>query len=299
MFPSDFEYERPSTVDEALSYMAEHEDEETALLAGGHSLLPTLKSGLADPDVLIDIGNVESLSGISADDDAISIGAMTRYSTVDESAELRARNPTFAKATGHIGDMQVRNRGTVGGNLAHADPASDLAGAFLATDGTIVAQSLDGTREIPAQDYFHGMYATALEPDELLVRVDIPSHDSGVVGAYAKKPNPASGYPVVGIAAELQTDGETIESAAVAANNLMDHPVRLTPTEEALAGQSVTDLSIEDAAAVATDDLDEMMMMHDMEATPEYRAQLARAYTERALAQCLDELDTPTPQAAD
>ncbi|MEF8815110.1 MAG: xanthine dehydrogenase family protein subunit M [Halovenus sp.] len=299
MFPSDFEYERASTVEEALSYMAEHEDKETELLAGGHSLLPTLKTGLANPDVLIDIGNIDDLSGISVDDDTISIGAMTRYSTVEDADKVREGNPIVAKTTHHIGDRQVRNRGTIGGNLAHADPASDLAGAFLATGGTAVAQSQDGTREIPAEDYFLGMYATALESDELLVQVDLPAVDSNTVGAYAKKPNPASGYPVIGIAAELQTDGERIQSAAVAANNLMDHPVRLTPTEEALTGQSVTDVSIEDASAVATDDLDEMMIMQDLEATPEYRAQLARAYTERALEQCMDELDAATPQAAD
>jgi len=299
MFPSDFEYERASTVDEALSYVAEHADEETEFLAGGHSLLPTLKSGLATPDVLIDIGNIEELSGISVDGDTISIGAMTRYATVEESDEVRNRNPIFAKATHQIADIQVRNRGTVGGNLAHADPASDLTGAFLATGGTAVVQGPDGTREVPAEDYFQGMYATALGHDELLVRVDIPALDAGAVGAYEKKPNPASGYPVVGIAAELHTDGDTVESAAVVANNLMDHPVHLTPTEEALAGESVTDVSVEDAAAVATDDLDEMMMMEDLEATPEYRAQLARAYTERALEQCLDELDAATPQAAD
>jgi carbon-monoxide dehydrogenase medium subunit len=299
MYPSNFQYERASTVEEAISLLVEHEDEETELLAGGHSLLPMLKSGLATPDVLIDIGDVEEMSGIEIDVDTISIGAMTRYATVDDNETVWERNPTVAEAVHHIGDLQVRNRGTVGGNLAHADPASDLAGAFLATGGTAIAQGPDGTREIPAGEFFHGMYATALEPRELLTRVEVPAHGEDYVGAYAKKPSPASGYPVVGVAVELRTDGETIESAAVAANNVMDHAVRLTPTEEALEGDAIEDISVEDAAAVATDDLDEVMMMEDIEASPEYRAQLTRAYTERALDHCFEELDAAPAQAAD
>lgn len=296
MYPSNFEYERADTVQDALDLMDEYADVDAELLAGGHSLLPMLKSGLATPDVLIDIGDVDEMNGISVADDTVEIGAMTPYSTVEEADAVSEHAPTFAEATHHIADIQVRNRGTVGGNIAHADPASDLAGAFLAMGGTAVAQGPDGEREIGADEYFLGMYETALASDEILTRIEVPSLGADGIGTYAKKPSPASGYPIVGIAVALRTDGETIESARVAANNVMDHAVRLEPTEDALEGESLDDVSAEDAAAVAADDLDEVMMMEDIEASQEYRAQLTRAYTEEALSECLE---TATPPAAD
>ena len=299
MYPPEFDYERADSVDHALELMDEHAGEEIELLAGGHSLLPTMKSGLASPDVLIDIGHIEALQGVETNGDGFSIGALANYADVDDSPEVWEGATAFADATHRIGDVQVRNRGTVGGNIAHADPASDLGGALLASDGTVVAQGPDGEREIPADDFYLGMYATALEPEELLTRIELPETGENDVGAYAKKPSPSSGYPIVGVAAVLHTDGEEIESARVGANNIMDHGVRLTPTEEALAGEPLEEETMEEAAEVATDELDDVMMMEDLQASAEFRAQLTRVYTKRALLGALDRLESAPPAAAD
>jgi carbon-monoxide dehydrogenase medium subunit len=195
--------------------------------------------------------------------------------------------PTLADAVRQVGDVQVRNRGTIGGNLAHADPAADLPGAALASDATLVAEGPDGERSISADDFFFGMYATDLAPDELLTRVEVPSAD-GATGAYAKKPSPSSGYAMVGVAALLDTDGDSIESARVGANGVMDHGVRLESVEDALAGGSLDADAIETAAGHATDDLDVAMMMDDLQASNEFRAQLLEVYTERALTAAMD-----------
>jgi carbon-monoxide dehydrogenase medium subunit len=299
MYPPEFEYERADSVEHALELMAEHEGEEVELLAGGHSLLPTLKSGLATPDVLIDIGHIDSMTGIEANGEGFSIGALTRYADVDDSADVWEGATAFADATHHIGDVQVRNRGTVGGNIAHADPASDLGGALLASEGTVIAQGPNGEREIPGDDFFMGMYATALEPEELLTRIELPKMGKNDVGAYAKKASPSSGYPIVGVAAVLETNGEEIESARVGANNIMDHGVRLTPTEDTLAGEPLEAEAMEAAAEVATDELDDVMMMEDLQASAEFRAQLTRVYTKRALLGALDRIESAPPAAAD
>lgn len=299
MFPPEFTYERADSVDHALELLAEHAEDEVELLAGGHSLLPTMKSGLAIPDVLIDIGHIDSMTGIESNGDGFSIGALTRYADVDDSPEVWEHATAFADAIHHIGDVQVRNRGTVGGNIAHADPASDLGGALLASKGTIVAHGPDGEREIRGDDFYQGMYATALEPNELLTRVELPNMGEKDVGAYAKKPSPSSGYPIVGVAAVLETDGEMIDSARMAANGTMDHAVRLEPTEEALAGELLEEGTMEAAAEVATDELDDVMMMEDLQASAAFRAQLTRVYTKRALLGALDRVESAPPAAAD
>lgn len=299
MFPEEFDYYRAGSIDEAISLLGEHSDGDTEILAGGHSLLPTMKSGLSSPDTVIDISRVNEMSGISVGSDTITIGATTNYAEVADSDEVWESATCLAEAVSAIGDKQVRNRGTVGGNIAHADPASDLTGAFLASNGTVVVQGPDGERRIGAEDFFLGMYATAVEPDEIVTKIEVPMDGEDTVGAYVKKPSPASGYPIIGVAAVVETDGDTIQSARIAVNNLMDHAVRLTPAEDALAGEPATEESVAAAAEVATDDLDEMMMMQDIEASPEFRAQLAHVFTERALNAALDRVESPTPAAAD
>lgn len=299
MYPAPFEYERAESVEHALSLMDEHTDKETELLAGGHSLLPTMKSGLASPDVLIDIGQIDGLNGIEANDDSIHLGALTPYSAVDDSGTMWNESTAFAEAAHNIGDVQVRNRGTVGGNIAHADPASDLPAALLASDGTIVAHGPDGERSIPVDDFFEAMFTTALSEDEILVRVELPKRNETSVGAYAKKPSPSSGYAMVGVAAVLETDGdgETISSARIAANGAMDHAVRLEPVEDALSGETLTDETISDVAEHATDDLDTVMLMDDLQASNEFRAQLLEVYTKRALENARERVDAPAPAA--
>lgn len=287
MYPAPFEYERAESVEHALSLMDEHSNETTELLAGGHSLLPTMKAGLASPDVVIDIGSIDGLSGIETGDGSITVGALTPYSAVDDSEAVWAETTAFADAAHHIGDVQVRNRGTVGGNLAHADPASDLPAALLASEGTVIAHGPDGERSIAAKEFFETAYMTALEANELLTRIELPKR-GGHAGAYAKKPSPSSGYAMVGVAAVLETDGETVTTARVAVNGAMDHAVRLEPVETALSGEPLTDETITTAAERATDGLDTSMLMDDLQASNEFRAQLVKVYTERALDTALD-----------
>ena len=286
MFPAPFEYYRAGSVDEALSLLEEHGDREVELLAGGHSLLPTMKSGLASPDVLVDLGGIDDLRGVELNGDAASVGALTPYVEVASDDRLHRQTTTFAEAAAAIGDIQVRNRGTVGGNVAHADPASDLPAAVVASDATVHVQGADGSRELAIDDFFEGMYATAVDEGEILTRIDVPTLDDGDVGAYVKKPSPSSGYAMVGVAVVLQTDGREVDSARVAANGAMDHATRLEAVEEALAGASVADAA--EAAEHATEGLEEWQFMDDLQASAEYRAQLLTVYTRKALQKAAD-----------
>jgi carbon-monoxide dehydrogenase medium subunit len=292
MYPDEFDLHEAASVEEALDLLAEHDDAETELLAGGHSLLPTMKSGLASPDVVIDIGQIAGMSGIHDGSDAVSIGATTTYATIADSEAVAGGAPALAEAAHAVGDRQVRNRGTIGGNIAHADPASDLPGAVIAADASVVVQGREGERTVDADDFFMGMYATDVGDGELVTRVEVPKADDAV-GAYAKRPNPASGYAVVGVAAQLELDGDRVADASVGANGVMDHGVRLDPVEDELAGASLDDGTIEATAGRATEDLDEMMMMEDNFASAEFRAQLLEAYTERALESAAEEAQAP------
>jgi carbon-monoxide dehydrogenase medium subunit len=285
MYPDEFDYHRAESVEDALELLAEHPGAE--ILAGGHSLLPTMKSGLASPDHLVDVGGVEAMKGIEGDGDTVSLGALTTYADAAESDAVREAAGVVAEAAHEIGDVQVRNRGTVGGNVAHADPASDLPGAMLAADATLVARGPDGERRIGVDDFFEGMYATALAEDELLTRIELPSRPD-VVGTYVKKPSPSSGYAMVGIAVAATLDGGVVESVRVGANGVVDHGVRLGAVEEALAGESLDEDTIAAAADVAGDDVEDWMVMDDTQASAAFRMQLLSVYTERALSTVAD-----------
>ncbi|MFB6298521.1 MAG: xanthine dehydrogenase family protein subunit M [Salinirussus sp.] len=291
MYPDEFDYVEAESVEHALELQEEHAMAETELLAGGHSLLPTMKTGLASPDVVIDIGQIESMRGIESDGDTISIGANTTYAEIADSGVVADGAPALAEAAAAIGDVQVRNMGTIGGNLAHADPASDLPGTALAEDATMVLQGADGEREVPADDFFFGMYMTDVGEDEILTRVEVPADSD--TGAYAKKPSPSSGYAMIGVAVTLGMDGDTVASASVGANGVMDHGVRLDAVEEALEGERLDADAISAAADHATDGLDEAMMMDDIQASAEFRAHLLGVYTERALESAHDAIAAP------
>jgi carbon-monoxide dehydrogenase medium subunit len=282
MFPAEFDYHRAESVDHAVSLLGDHPDAE--LLAGGHSLIPTMKSGLADPGAIVDLGDLDSLVGIDRAGDGVHVGAMTTYATVaDEDEGLWGDAAVVAHAAHEVGDIQVRNRGTIGGNVAHADPASDLPAAVLAADATIHVRGPDGDREIPADDFFLGMYATAVGPDELVTGIEFPAHVADATGAYAKRPSPSSGYALVGVAASLVLDGDEVADASVAANGVMDHAVRLDGVEDELTGTAVDEAVLADAADRATEGLDVEMMMSDEQASGEFRGHLVDVYTERAL----------------
>jgi carbon-monoxide dehydrogenase medium subunit len=251
-----------------------------------------MKTGLSSPDVLIDIGGVEEMHGVAVEGDTLAVGAMTRYSDLLDAPAAREHAPALAAAVAEVGDRQVRNRGTVGGNLAHADPASDLPGAALASDATMVVEGPGGERSVPAEEFFFGMYATDVGPSELLTRVEVPSAGDAV-GTYAKKPSPSSGYAMVGVAALVEVDDGTVTGARIGANGALDHGVRLEPVEDALVGEPLEAGTIEAAAERATDDLDVALLMEDLQASAEFRAQLLRVYTERALEEAMDRVSAP------
>lgn len=283
MFPDGFQYERADTVDEAVELLAEHADSETELLAGGHSLLPVMKTRLASPDVVIDIGRIEALHGIERDGETIDIGALTPYAEIETAESLRNGAAAIAEAASEIGDVQVRNMGTIGGNLAHADPASDMPAGVLAANATIHVQGRDGERAVAAEDFFQGVFATDLGEDEILTRIEILADDDSVTAAYVKRPNPASGYAVVGVAAAVRTTDGAVESARVATTGATDHAVRLPAVERSLVDEPLSESVIESAAEAATDELNGATLMDDDYASDEFRGQLLKQYTRRAL----------------
>jgi carbon-monoxide dehydrogenase medium subunit len=265
MIPAAFDYLRVSSVDEAIAALTEY-GEDAKLLAGGHSLLPMMKLRLAVPSVLIDVGRIGAASGIAVDGDEVVIGALTRHCDVVSSPVLRAEAPLLALTAAYVGDPQIRNRGTVGGSLAHADPAADLPAAVVASDATLVAQGPDGRRPIPAAEFFTGYFETALRPDEMLVEVRVPR--TGPRGAhYEKFTRRANDWAIVAVA--------TV-AGRVALANMADVPVRARAVEQALAGGA----SIPDAAGLAADGTSPTADMH---ADEEYRRHLARVLTRRAL----------------
>ena len=269
MIPAAFDYQRASSADEAISLLTEHGDE-AKLLAGGHSLLPLMKLRLATPAMLIDVGRLRELSYIRDAGDHVAIGALTRHRDVETSPLLEAEVPLLAHAASHVGDPQVRHRGTLGGTLAHGDPASDLPAVVLALGATLLAKGPNGEREIAATEFFRGFLETALQPDELLTEIRIPKA-TGRGWSFQKFNRRAQDWAIVGVAA-VRTNG----GANVALINVGSVPVRATAVESALrAGASVSD-----AAAAAAEGLDPPA---DLNASPEYRRHLAQVLVRRAL----------------
>ncbi len=278
MYPPKFDYHRAGSLDEAFSLMGQTGGK---VLAGGHSLIPTLKLRLADPGSLVDIGRISELRGVSMGSGTVTIGALTTHATVAASSSLP---DALTEAASWIGDPQVRNRGTVGGNIAHADPASDLPTVFMALGATINVQGPNGSRTITADDFFVDLFATDLHDDELVVSIDVPQDGSS--SAYAKLFNPASRYAIVGAAAKLGVSGNSINTARVAIGGLTPKAVRATSVEEALMGEPVSDATIKNAAAQIANDLEEVM--GDIHASEEYRRAMAPVYVERALAKAIE-----------
>jgi len=270
MIPPQFDYIRAASAQEAIAALTEHGDE-AKLLAGGHSLIPLLKLRLASPSVLIDVGRVADLSYIRDDGDEVAIGALTRHRDVEHSEVLAAGVPILAAAAHHVGDPQVRNRGTIGGSLAHGDGASDLPAVVLALGGTLVAQGPGGRREIAAQDFFRGFLETALAPDELLVEVRVPKTSGG--WSFQKFNRRAQDWAIVGCAV-----AEVSGAVGVGLVNMASVPVRATAVEEALASGATAD----DAAALAAEGTEPPADIHG---SSEYRAHLARVLVGRALAE--------------
>ena len=278
MVTPQFEYHRASSLDEALSLLSEHSS--AKVLAGGHSLLPAMKLRLSDPGILIDIGRVGDLIGISISKGSIRIGALTTHSTIAASAEVPAG---LAEAAGMIGDPQVRNRGTIGGNVAHADPASDLPTVLTALGATFHAKSSEGERSISAEEFFTGLFETALGEGEILTAVEVPVEGKGTGSAYAKMASPGSRYAMVGAAATVAVKGGKCESASVAVGGLTPTAVRVSSVEKALVGSKLDGATIAAAAEAVQDDLGDDIL-GDMHASADYRKAMAPVYVRRAIA---------------
>ena len=265
MIPAPFTYLRASSVDDALALVTEHGDE-AKFLAGGHSLLPLMKLRLAQPEVLIDLAALRELSYIRDAAGHIVIGALTRHHDLEQSELLAQSVPLLAHAAGQVGDPQIRHRGTLGGSLAHGDPASDLPAVILALDATLVARGPSGTREIAAAGFFQGLFETALEPDELLVEVRVPKPARAAGRSRSSPSGPSTG----------PSSGSPVQGSSVALVNMASTPVRAAAVERALAGGAGPG----DAAAHAAEGTSPV---EDINATPAYREHLARILTGRAL----------------
>jgi len=268
MIPAAFEYVRASSVDEAVGLLGEHGDE-AKLLAGGHSLLPLMKLRLATPGVLVDIGRIGDLSYVRGERAEVRIGALTRHCELEASDVLAEQAPLLARVAGQIGDPQVRHRGTIGGSIAHGDPASDLPAALLALRATIVANGPAGERTIAADDFFTGFLETALAPDEVLTEIRVPAV-AGAGWSFQKFNRRAQDWAIVGVAAVLNG------SPGIGLVNMASAPVRAAGAESALAGGA----SAADAAARADEGLDPPS---DLNASSDFRRHLVHVLTRRAL----------------
>jgi carbon-monoxide dehydrogenase medium subunit len=279
MIPAPFEYVVPKTLEDAVRLLERHGDE-AKVLAGGHSLLPLMKLRLAQPRYVIDIGRLRSFSYIREESGKIAIGALTTHAEIESSALIRSKCPLLAETAAEIGDVQVRNRGTMGGSLAHADPAADYPAAILALDAEIVAASAAGARTIAAQDFFVDMLTTALRPGEVLSQVRIPVQAPRIGTAYCKLHQPASGFAIVGIAVRLALSDGKIEDAAVGVTGLGPKAFRAAAVENLLRGKKPSPALFAEAARHAQGETEPLSDIH---ASAEYRAEMAKVFTRRAL----------------
>ncbi|MXZ91108.1 MAG: xanthine dehydrogenase family protein subunit M [Chloroflexi bacterium] len=283
MFAAEFEYRKAGSIAEAVQLLADNPD--AKLLAGGHSLIPLMRFRLARPELLIDIGGIANLRGITVSGDTINIGALTTHAEIAASAEVQQANGLLAEAAGGIGDPAVRNRGTIGGNLAHADPASDWATVLTALGATVSAQGPSGSRTIAVADLIEDAFATALAENELIATVSVPTLAANQRAEYAKMAHPASFYAVVGGAVVVTMDGDRCTAASVAVGGLTPRPVKAPSVEQALAGTTLTMDSIADATARLSDDLSAagVDIIGDVYASADFRASVAPVEVKHAL----------------
>ena len=280
MIPAAFDYRPARSVDEAIALLQQYGDE-AKILAGGQSLIPTMKLRLAQPGVLVDLGRMPGLSYIREENGAVAIGAMTTYTALERSDLLRQHFAILPDALSVLADRQVRNRGTLGGSMAHADPAADMTAVVLALKGTIVAQGPGGTRTIAADDFFVETFATALQPGEIITEIRLPLPPAHIGSAYLKLENNASHYAIVGCAAVIMfgADG-TCSSASIAITGASTKPTRARAVEAALASKKLDETTLADAASHAADGLE---LVGDIHGSQAYRGQMCTIMTRRAI----------------
>lgn len=283
MFAADFEYRKAGSIAEAVQLLSDNPG--AKILAGGHSLIPLMRFRLARPEVVIDIGGIANLRGITVGGDTINIGALTTHAEIAASADVQRSNGLLAEAAGGIGDPAVRNRGTIGGNLAHADPASDWATVLTALDATVSAQGPSGARTIAVSDLIEDAFATALAENELITTVSVPVLAANQRAEYAKMAHPASFYAVVGGAVVVTMDGNRCTAASVAVGGLTPRPVKAPSVEQALSGTTLTADSIGDATSRLGEDITAagVDIIGDVYASAEFRAGVAPVEVKHAL----------------
>jgi len=278
MYPAAFEYHAPSTINEALSLLGKLDD--AKIVAGGHSLIPMMKLRLAQPKNLIDLRKVPGLSGIKEEKGTIAIGAMTTHWEVESSKVLKVKCPVVSETAALIGDPAVRNKGTIGGSLAHGDPAADMPATVIALGAEFVCQGKN-KRTVKVDDWFKGLMETALGEDELLVEIRVPELAKGTGAAYLKFPHPASRFAVVGVAAVVTLDKDgTCTKAGVGVTGAGTHAVRAKGVEAALNGKRLDAAAIEAAAAKAAEGVD---VQADLQGSVEYKSHLCRVFAKRAI----------------
>ena len=277
MIAQNFEYAAPANLKEALKLL---DSGDAKALAGGMSLIPLMKLRLATPEQLVDLGRIADLNYIRQDKDVIRIGATTTHYEVESSALLRASCPLLAEAASNIGDIQVRNRGTIGGSIAHADPAADYPASLLALEARAILASAKREREVSIADFFVDTFTTALEPGELIREVIVPVEDKSAGVCYQKVVQPASGFAIVGVAARIRKAGGKISLARVGVTGLAGKPYRATNVEQALEGTPGSSTDIQKASALVADGVE---ANSDLHASANYRKHLASVYTLRAL----------------
>ena len=281
MYPASFDYYRPKTVAEAVTLLGKNKN--ARVLAGGHSLLPQMKLRVAQPSALVDIGRIKTLSGIKATKTALTIGALTTHAEVAASSIVQQQCPVLAETAALIGDVQVRNRGTIGGSLAHADPAADYPTVIVALGATITATGPKGSRNIPADKFFKDLFTTTLKPAEIITAVSVPAYGGmkGMGGAYLVHEHPASTYAVVGVAAMVGLEKGKIGRVSLVVGGATANPVHAADAEKALTGQEPTDANIAAAAQQVAGAISDPL--GDTYASGEYRTYLATVLAKRAL----------------
>lgn len=277
MIPAAFDYARAKSLDEAFELLQKH-GPDAKLLAGGHSLLPMMKLRMATPSLLVDISRIPGLDHIAANGDRVTIGALATHAAIADSVGIRQAAPALHDAAADIGDAQVRNRGTIGGACAHADPAADYPAALLALAANFTVRSRSGNTTVKAEDFFRGMFETALEPDAVLTEI---SFGAAPHSAYVKFPHPASHYAVVGVAVNLELQGSTIAAARVAITGVGDIAFRATSVERALVGAAAGDTEAIRSACV--DAAAGVEARSDVFASATYRAAMADIFAVRAV----------------
>jgi aerobic carbon-monoxide dehydrogenase medium subunit len=280
MIPNNFEYFAPKTIEEALMLIDKY-GEDCKILSGGHSLIPVLKLRLAAPAVIIDIGRIKELKTIKVDDGEIRIGGGVTHAEIATDAGLKRYCPLLCETASQIGDQQVRNRGTIGGSLTHADPAADWPAAILALEAEIVAQSSSGERVIRASDFFIDVMTSAVEPNEIVTEIRVIKPAQPERGTYLKVPQSASGFAVVGVAAQIRIAGGACEDVSIGVTGLAPKAFRAASAEAALRGRKIDEATLSAAAARADAEVEDAM--EDIHASGDYRRHLARVYVRRAV----------------